>query len=92
MNTTIRISPALQEYVNVPSSVEVQGDTISQCMDDLILKYPAIRACLFERNDLLRVLISINNVEILSVDKKMDMDRILDMDDEIYILAIVAGG
>lgn len=92
MSTTIRISPALQEYINIPSSIEAQGNTISECLDDLIHKYPAIRACLFERNDLLRVLISINNVEILSVDKKTDMDRIIDTDDEIYILAIVAGG
>ena len=92
MSTTIRISPALREYIDIPSFVEVQGKTISECLDNLILRYTAMRACLFERNDLLRVLISINNVEVLSVDKKEDMDRILGPDDEIYILAIVAGG
>jgi hypothetical protein len=41
---------------------------------------------------LLRVLISTNNEEMLAMNKKSDMDRIVNPTDEILILAILSGG
>jgi molybdopterin converting factor small subunit len=91
MSTKVRIGPLLQEYLEIPSVLEVEGKTVGQCLDDLIKQYPEIRNWLYDQNSLLRVLISINNVEIVTLDKE-GSDRILKADDELQIFAVVAGG
>jgi molybdopterin converting factor small subunit len=91
MSTKVRIGPQLREYLDIPSVLEVNGNTVGQCLDDLTRQYPEIRSWLFDQNSLLRVLISINNVEIVSLDKE-GSDRIIKAKDELQIFAVVAGG
>ena len=92
MGTVVRISPILQEHSQIPGMVEVHGNTVRECLDDLMRQYPEIRSWLFDQNDLLRVLFSINNEEILALNTKSNLDRTLNPADEIRILAIFAGG
>lgn len=92
MGTVVRIAPLLQEQLRIPARVEVHGKTIGARLDDLIRQYPEAREWLLNRNELLRVLISTNNEEMLAMNKKSDMDRIVTPTDEILILAILAGG
>ena len=92
MATLVRIAPVLQEHLQIPGTVEVHGNTIGECLDDLIRQYPEIQSWLFDPNDLLRVLISIDNEAILSLNTKSNLERTLGPDDEIRILAIFAGG
>ena len=92
MRTVVRIAPLLQEHLPIPAIVEVHGKTIGECLDDLIRQYPEAREWLLNRNELLRVLISTNNEEMLAMNKKSDMDRMVRPTDEILILAILSGG
>jgi molybdopterin converting factor small subunit len=92
MPTLVKIAPALQEHLQIPGTVEVHGKTIRECLDDLIRQYPEIRSWLFDPNDLLRVLVGINNEAIMTLNTKSHLDRVLNTDDEIRILAILAGG
>lgn len=91
MSTKVIIGPLIQEYVDIPSVLKVDGNTVGQCIDDLIRQYPEIRNWLFDQNSLLRVLISTNNAEVVTLDKE-GLARILKADDELQIIAVVAGG
>jgi molybdopterin converting factor small subunit len=91
MNTKVKIGPLLQEYLEIPAVLEVSGSTVGECLDDLIRQYPEIRTWLFDQNSLVRVLLSVNNAEIVSLDKE-GSKRILKPNDELQIFAVVAGG
>ena len=92
MDRTIRITPVLQEYLQIPGMVKIHGNTVEECLDDLIGLYPEIRSWLYTRNDRLRVFIFLNNEEILAPHIKGNLGRTLDPADEIQILAILAEG
>jgi len=40
--TIIRINPLLQEHAELPAVVEVSGETVGECLDDLIQKFPQL--------------------------------------------------
>jgi molybdopterin converting factor small subunit len=92
MSTLVRIAPILQEHLQMPETVSVEGDTLGQCLDDLSSRYPPIREFLYHPQDLLRVLVTIDNKEILALNIQENRKRILNPDDEIQILALAAEG
>lgn len=91
MSTKVNIGPSLQEYSGIPGTLEVKGKTVGECLDDLIRQYPESRSWLFAQDGLLRVLVSINNVEAVTPDRE-GLDRILKADDELQIFAVIGGG
>jgi molybdopterin converting factor small subunit len=91
MSIKVKISPLLREYSAIPDTLEVTGNTVGQCLDDLIRQYPESGDWLFDQNGLLRVLVSINNVETVAFDKE-GLGRILKADDELQIFAVIGGG
>jgi len=92
MSTTVKIAPLLREHLQIPDTVEVDGDTLGECLENLGRQYPEIRDFLFSPKDLLRVLVTIDNKEILALNIQKNLDRVLNSDDEIQILAVVAEG
>ncbi|UCB43075.1 MAG: MoaD/ThiS family protein [Dehalococcoidales bacterium] len=91
MSIKVNVGPLLQEYSDIPGNLEVNGSTVGQCLDDLIRQYPESRNWLFDEGGLLRVVISINNIETVTLDKE-GLDRILKAGDELQIFAVVSGG
>jgi len=91
MSIKVNIGPLLQEYTDIPGTLEVNGNTVGQCLDDLIRQYPDSASWLFDQTGMLRVLVSINNVEAVALDKE-SLDRILKADDELQIFAVIGGG
>jgi molybdopterin converting factor small subunit len=89
--TQIRISSLLQEHADLPAVLIVTGDTVGDCLTDLIRQYPDAKSWLFSEDGLMRVIISINNAEIVTPDAK-GVSRKLKPGDEIRIIAIVSGG
>jgi len=89
--TKIKINPLLQEYADIPSVMEADGNTIGECLDDLIKQYPQSGNWLFAQDSLMRVIISINNVELITLDTA-SLNRRLKSSDEIMIFAMVSGG
>jgi len=92
MKIPVRIAPAIQDELDIPETVEVEGGTIGQCIDDLVRQYPGIKSWLFDWSDMMRVLVSINNEEMISLQTEANLNRALNPSDEIFILAIVSGG
>ena len=91
MSTKVIITPVLQDYFNIPSVLLVNGNTIGECLDDLIRQYPEARGLLFDQNDMLPVLVSINNQETVIMNSD-NLDRVMNSDDEIQISAVIGGG
>jgi molybdopterin converting factor small subunit len=91
MSIKVNIGPLLQEYSDIPGTLKVNGKTVGQCLDDLIRQYPESVSWLFDQSGMLRVLVSINNVEAVALDKE-SLGRILKADDELQIFAVIGGG
>jgi len=91
MSIKVKITPVLQEYSDIPNILEVNGNTVGECLDDLIRQYPEARSWLFDQYGLLQVLVSINNKETVALDRN-GLDRILTTDDELQIFAMISGG
>ena len=89
--TKVKTNPLLQEHADLPSIIEVDGKTIGECLDDIVRQYPQSKIWLFDQDSLMRVMISINNEEIVTLDEE-GLNRKLESNDEIMIFAIVSGG
>ena len=75
----------------MPASLEVKGKTIGECLDDLIRQYPDARRWLFDRTGLLRVLVSVNNEETVTLNKT-GLVRAVHGNDELKIFGVLGGG
>lgn len=91
MGTSVRIAPILQEHLGIPGTVEANGSTVGECLDDLIRQYPELDR-LIHHGDMLQVLIGINNEEVVPVHSSPERKRGVAPGDEIRILAILSGG
>ncbi|HEX9896194.1 MAG TPA: MoaD/ThiS family protein [Dehalococcoidales bacterium] len=91
MSIKVKIAPLLQEYADIPDTVEVSGNTVGQCLDDLVKQYPESSNWLFDQNSLLKVLVSINDVEMVTFDKE-GLNKILKTNDELHVIAVISGG
>jgi len=89
--TTVRINPLFQEQADLPQVIEVGGETVGECLNDIIRQFPHARSWLFDHDSLLRVMISINNVNIVTLDNE-GLNKGIEAGDEIVIFALVSGG
>ena len=90
MRKKIKILPYLQSATNGRAVVEVEGNTVSRCIDDLIRQFPGLRATLYNSSGELFDFIDIY------VNGKSNYHKGLDVavqdGDELLILLIIEGG
>jgi molybdopterin converting factor small subunit len=91
MGISVRIAPILQEHLRIPGTVEVDGTTVGECLDDLIRRYPELDRLIHQGN-MLQVLIGINDEGAVPITSAHGVERYLGPGDEIRILAILSGG
>ncbi len=91
MSRKVKIATILQEYIDVPDAVEVSGNTVGECIHDLIRQYPEARNLLLDQNGPLPVLVSINNEDTVALNRD-GLDKDLDLNDELMIFAVFEGG
>ncbi len=91
MSIQVKIAPILQEYFNVPGILGVNGNTVGECLENVIRQYPEARSWLFDQNGLLLVLVSIKNKETVVLNRN-GLDRTLNSNDELQISAVIGGG
>jgi len=89
--TTVKINSLLREHAELPAVVEVSGKTVGECLDDFIIQFPHSKTWFFDPDSLFRVIISVNNIEVVTLDDE-GLNRGLKSGDEIVIFAIVSGG
>jgi molybdopterin converting factor small subunit len=87
----VRIATLLQEHGNLPPIIDVQGDTIGECLDDLVRQYPGAGPFLFDQTGLLQVFVTVNDLMAWTPNIS-NRDRVLEQGDEVRIMAVFSGG
>jgi molybdopterin converting factor small subunit len=80
----------LQRHTDNQSILDVEGQTVGECLEDLVQKYPPLRAELFEKDGNLSPLTFVS-INFLSPNPEK-LGALLQEGDQLYIIKIVAGG
>jgi sulfur carrier protein ThiS len=89
MGIKVRMSPLLARYVNSQSPVEINGDTVDECLKNLEKQFPKLR--LFEKDGrLLSYLIVSVNKEVISPEELIT--RPVKDGDELSLMLMIGGG
>ncbi len=90
MSATIELSPVLASFTDNQLSVPVTGQTIGECLDELVKKLPNLKKLLLDKTGRLMHTYSIyiNGESIYP----LDMKRPVADGDKINIVFIVTGG
>ena len=90
MSVKINIHPFLFQHTDNQDVVEVNGSTVGQCLEQLVIRFPELNQWLFEKNGRLNRLVEIyvNN----ETSYPEELAKPVKNGDEIYILIIIAGG
>ncbi len=90
MSVTINLHPTLHQFTNGQTIVKVKGNTVGQCLDDLIRQFPQIKRWLFDKTGELH-----NYVDIYVNQESFypeELAKPVKDGDELYITLIIAGG
>ncbi len=90
MAVKIHIHTTHQQFTNGQEAVPVTGNTVGECLNQLIRQYPNMEQALFgKKNQLL------NNVEILVNQTSaypQELQKPVQDGDDIYLLLMLSGG
>jgi molybdopterin converting factor small subunit len=87
----IRINSVLQQYYGVPGEIDANGNTVGECLADIIRKYPRARDWLENTAGLLQLVISVNKDRTVSPNEEGLATPVKD-GDELGIFALIGGG
>jgi molybdopterin converting factor small subunit len=86
----INIHPFLTQHTNDRDVVEVNGNTVGQCLKQLVARFPELRQWLFEKDGKLNRLVEIYvNMESSYPE---ELAKPVKDGDELHILIIISGG
>jgi MoaD family protein len=90
MTVTVHLFSVLQNIADGQSQIEVTGNTIDQCLENLIVKFPEIKRVLFSLDRSLsgHFSIFVNGESI----QQEDMQRMVLSGDDIHIIPSISGG
>ena len=90
MSVTLNIHKTHRQYTSGLDTVRVDGDTIGNCLNALIARFPEMKAALFDGKGKLKNQIEIYlNMESAYPD---ELKKKVQAGDEIYITVMLAGG
>lgn len=90
MSVKINIPSYLQPYTSDREVVEVNGDTVSECLDHLVLQFPDMRKMVFAKDGRLLDYVSIYiDGEFAYAD---ELAQPVKDGDELHMLYILGGG
>ena len=90
MSVKININPTLCHYTNNQGVVEVNGDTVGQCLNHLVKQFPSIEKALFDKNGKL-----LNYIDIYVNGESAypeELAKPVNDGDELHIVITIAGG
>ena len=88
MSIQVRLNVPLQKLAGEKERVEVTGNTVKECLDDLIKRLPGSEKDIFDKDGYLRPLILINNSHF----PQDELDREVKDGDELWIINMMHGG
>jgi sulfur carrier protein ThiS len=88
MAVKIKIAQMLYQYTDNRETVEVDGSTVRECLDNLVRKYPELQPWIFAPNNAPLVIVLLNN-ELVPSDH---LDLKVNEKDKIALVPVVAGG
>lgn len=90
MSATLNIHKTHRQYTSGLETVQVEGDTIGDCLNALVKGFPEMRTALFDGKGKLK-----NQIEIYLNSESAYPDELrkkVRAGDEIYITVMLAGG
>jgi molybdopterin converting factor small subunit len=88
MDIRIKLDHAFQPYAGNREIVEVRGNTVKECLDNLIDLFPIFREILFDTDDTLSALVLCDGETIVP----NDLNRPVSKKNEIVLLPMIQGG
>jgi molybdopterin converting factor small subunit len=88
MAVLLKVAPILQQFTGEKEVVDVNGNTVFECLEDLAKKHPEIRRWLFDANNIPLVWVLLNNEMVMPEDNIKAVKH----GDEIDLLPMVTGG
>ena len=90
MAVQVHIHKVYRSFTNGLVSVEVEGHTVGECLDNLVMRYPDMKRVLFTTNgDLLK------NID-LYVNRESaypkELKTLVSQGDDIYVHLLITGG
>lgn len=90
MSVTLNIHKTHRQYTSGLDTIQVEGDTVGNCLNSLIGRFPEMKAAIFDGNGKLKNQIEIYlNMESTYPD---ELKKKVQAGDEIYITVMLAGG
>jgi molybdopterin converting factor small subunit len=91
MSVMVRIFYAeLQQAINSPEEIRVEGSTVGECLRDLVRRYPKAEPLMFDsRGELLKRFYVFVNQESMF---KADFDRPVTAKDELLLVVLAVAG
>ncbi|MBW2368849.1 MAG: MoaD/ThiS family protein [Deltaproteobacteria bacterium] len=90
MSITLSIHKTHRQYTQGKAAVQVDGDTVGECLDAMITEFPGMQDALFAGNGKLKNQIEIYlNMESTYPD---ELKKKVQSGDEISIIVMLAGG
>lgn len=90
MSVTVNIHKTHRRYTDGKEIITVEGNTIGECLDDLIRQFPDMKKTLFDQEGRLSNLLEIYlNLESAYPDELLKPTK---EGDEIHITVMLAGG
>ncbi len=88
---TVRFPALMKFYVDNQSEFEVSGSSVAELIDNILIRYPALKPHLFDSKGVLRrhFNIFVNGVHLRELN---GLDTELKEEDKIILMASAAGG
>jgi sulfur-carrier protein len=86
----ININPFLTHITNNQSAVDVSGNTIGQCLEQLVIRFPELKKWLYKKDGKLSDLVDI----YLNGESSfpLELSKPVKDGDELHIIVIISGG
>lgn len=86
----ININPFLTHITNNQSAVDVSGNTIGQCLEQLVTRFPELKKWLYKKDGKLSDLVDI----YLNGESSfpLELSKLVKDGDELHIIVIISGG
>ena len=90
MSIKVNIDPALQHMTNDQLTVEVNGATVGQCLENLVKRFPALGHWLIDPQGKLHDSVDVFVNQVSSFPE--ELSKPVKDGDELHIVTIISGG